>query len=122
MSHTFVPRSPLINPRILDSRGPAGPTHDAYKLAAEKVVTIPVPGGVGMEFAEINLTAVEQDAPGFMTAWGGGDKPNTSVLNWGPAIPTCNQITVPLLNGTFQLISSARTHVIIDLVGFFNAI
>lgn len=120
--HAFVAPPPNTNLRILDTRGPAGPNHDAYKLAANKPHHQTVPLGADKQFAVVNLLAVEQEAPGFMATWGTGPVPNTSVLNWGAPSPICNEITVPLVDGGFQLISSARTHVIVDLVGYLKAI
>lgn len=116
----FVPRPDNINPRILDSRGPAGPSHDAYKLAAGGTATVNVPGGAGKQRAVVNLTATEPEASGFFTAWASGPRPNSSELNFIAGNSIANKVIVPLApDGTFQLFSPARVHVVVDLVGYF---
>lgn len=115
----FVPRPDNISPRILDSRGQPGPSYDAYKLAAGATATIMVPGGAGKARAVVNLTATEQEAGGYYTAWASGPRPTSSDLNW-VANTISNKAIVPLApDGSFQLFSPARVHVVIDLIGYF---
>lgn len=119
----FVARAADINPRILDSRGPAGPNHDAYKMGAGVTITVPVPGGAGKARAVVNLLAVEAEAQGFFTAWASGSKPTSSDLNYNFAVAIANEVMVDLApDGTFQLYSRARTHIVIDLKGYFQPI
>ena len=117
----FIPRPDDLPPRILDSRGPAGPTHDAYKLGAGSTATVAVPRGAGKQRAVVNLTATEAEAPGFFTAWAGGSRPTSSKLNFPVAQAVANEVTIELApDGSFQLYSPARVHVVVDLVGYFQ--
>jgi N-acetylmuramoyl-L-alanine amidase len=119
--HGFIPRESGINPRILDTRGPVGPHYDTFKLAAGRTVTINVPNGSGKGFAVVNLAASDQEQPGFFSAWASGPRPESSRLNWVKSQTIANEVTVDLeKDGTFQLFSPARTHVIIDLVGYYQ--
>lgn len=116
----FVPRPPEIPPRIVDTRGP-DPHRDAYKLNANQQATVNVPGGAGKSFAIVNITVTEGEGPGFITAWAGGSVPNESKINWGAHTTIANEVTVPLNHdGTFQLVSIARVHLIVDLVGYYQ--
>jgi len=117
----FIPRPDDIPPRILDSRGPDGPTHNAYKLGAGKTATVAVPRGAGRTRAVVKLTAVEAEAPGFFTAWASGSRPLSSELNFQVATAITNSATIELApDGSFQLYSPARVHVVVDLVGYFQ--
>lgn len=119
----FVPRPPEISPRILDSRGPAGPNHDAFKMAAGVTVDVAVPNAAGKQRAVINLTATEGDAPGFFTAWAEGPRPTSSSVNWATRQTVANEIIVDLApDGRFKLYPSSRVHVVIDLVGYMQTL
>lgn len=116
----FTPRRADLDPRILDTRGPAGPSHDVYKLAANTPATIMVPDGAGKKRAVINLKSTESEGGGFFTAWASGPKPSSSELNWPAGQTIAIEAMIELApDGTFQLFSNVRTHVVIDLKGFF---
>lgn len=119
--HAYIPRAENIPPRILDSRGPAGPNHDAYKMGAGATVTVTVPGGAGKSQAVVTLTAVEAEGAGFFTAWPTGPTPTSSDLNWWGSQAIANTTVVDLApDGTFKLFSPVRVHVIVDLKGYFQ--
>jgi hypothetical protein len=118
----FIARPPNVNPRILDSRGPAD-NFDAYKMQAGQTITVPVPGAAGKSRAVVNLIAVHADAPGFFTAWATGlSKPLSSELNYQASQGIANEVTIEVgPDGSFQLYTNTRTHVVIDLKGYFQA-
>lgn len=116
----FIPRPDNVLPRILDSRGPAGPGHDTYKMGAGVTITVPVPGGAGKTRAVVNLLATEPDSGGYFTTWASGPRPTDSDVNFSGGQTIANEITVPLApDGSFQLYSFARTHVVVGLKGYF---
>lgn len=120
--HGFVPISPSANPRIFDTRGPAGPNRDNYKLDANKSITVSVPNSSDKQFAVVNLASAESEANGWLIAWGSGAVPNSSKLNYQQGKPIANEVTVPIVNGKFTLRASSRTHVFVDLVGYYKEI
>lgn len=108
----------LPEPRFVDTR----PGNDAYKLAADTVTRIALPGNVssaGAVAAVINVTITQPEAGGYFHAWPEGDRPeNASRLNFAAGQTIANEITVGLDgNGGFLVWSSARTHLLLDLVG-----
>jgi hypothetical protein len=116
----FVLRPDNIPPRILDTRGPAD-NFDAYKVKAGTTFTVPVPGGAGKTCAIVNLASVHTEGQGFLTAWASGDKPNSSEMNPVPTSAVANEVTIPLAaDGSFKLFSNVRTHIFIDLKGYYQ--
>jgi len=101
----------ILNPpmRIIDTRT----TNN--KLSAGEIRTINL--GVIGKAAFVNITAVQPQAAGFITAWGAGNRPNTSALNYQPGNAIANAVPVPVTNGAIQIYSSQATHVVIDLYG-----
>ena len=121
--HAFVPRASTQEARILDTRGPYGPTHDTYKLNANTQVAVNVPGAAGMGFAIVNITITEPEASGFVTVWAYGSRPNESKINWIKGLTIANEVTIPLdSNGSFQIWARSRTHVVLDLVGYYKVL
>lgn len=117
--HGFVSRPDTIKPRILDTRG----ANDAYKLNAGVAATVAVPGGAGKAFAVVNLVAVHPESNGYLTAWAGGSMPVESKLNYAYNQTVANEVTIPLAeDGSFKLWSNNRTHVVIDLVGYYQKV
>lgn len=115
--HGFVPRDSAQPERILDTRG----GNDAYKLAGMTAVPVNVPGGAGMSHAIVNLVTVSPEADGYLCAWASGPQPVSSKINYQRMQNIANEVTIPLApDGTFRMWSRARTHVIIDLVGFYK--
>ncbi len=119
--HGFIPRPETVPPRILDSRGPDGPNHDAYKVKPGAQFTVTVPQGAGKSHAIVNIVGVEANAPGFFQAWPGGPRPTSSELNFGVGAAIANEVTVELApDGTFQMYSPVSVHVVIDLKGYYQ--
>lgn len=121
LMNAFVLRPEHIPPRILDTRGPAN-NFDAYKVKAGATFTVPVPGGAGKTCAIINVAAVHADGPGFLTFWPSGtEMPTSSELNYPVGLAIANEVTVPLASdGSFKVYSNVRTHVFMDLKGYYQ--
>lgn len=116
----FVLRPENILPRIFDTRGPAD-NFDAYKPKAAATFTVSVPGGAGKTCAIINVATVHSDGPGFLTIWAGGERPTSSDLNFPVAQAIANEVTVPLAaDGSFKVFTNTRTHVFMDLKGYYQ--
>lgn len=117
----FVPRPAAQPPRVFDTRGPTN-NFDGYKLGAGTNMAIQLPGAAGKGFAVVNLTSVHSEGPGFFTVWNAGDVPTSSALNWAAGQTIANEITVPLApDGSFRIYTPVRTHVVVDLVGFYQS-
>ena len=118
--NAFVPRLPTTAPRILDTRGPVD-NFDAFKVVAGDTFSVPVPGGQGKTHAIVNIAAVHADAGGFLTAWASGDRPLSSDLNFPANQAIANCLPVPLAaDGSFKVYVNVRTHLFIDLKGYYQ--
>ena len=119
--------------RLLDTRGTAGVplTHGGAKIAANEQVVLQVTGTVaqGVEVparavAVIgNLTAVQVNGTGWVTAWPSGPVPAVSNLNYntGNATPAiANSFTCGLTAGGAMTVMCAQqaAHVVVDISGF----
>lgn len=108
----FVPIQPR---RLMDSRFAAGVPGSGC------VATLPVLGGMSAAVTNVTLTGTTRT--GFATTWPGtGAMPVVSTLNIdrvGQTRP--NHAVVPLAaDGTFKTYLGPRTHLIVDLVGYFT--
>lgn len=64
----------------------------------------------------VNITAVLPDAPGFITVWGDGPRPQASNVNYQPGDVIANLCQVPVTaHGSIKIYTLARTHFIVDL-------
>jgi hypothetical protein len=87
------------------------------------------PVGCGIPLAvaqavEMTIIAVEPAGPGYLTAWGLGAQPATSVLNYAGGDVVADTAIVPVVPGggpDFSLSSRATTHVVVDVLGYFAA-
>lgn len=99
----------IIEPkRVLDTRG-------GRRLDDKE--TIVVDAGVpGAKAIAVNLTVVDSKSGGFLTAWGEGNMPNVSNLNYPGGLICCNTSIVPLdADGKFRIYAYAGTHVLADV-------
>lgn len=93
---------------------------DTRKLGAKvqpgQVVEVGVPGGNAVG---VNITVTEAEGPGFVTAWGGGGKPDTSNVNYDRVGQTiANYATVPIDGDRIRFtVGTSAAHVIVDLQG-----
>lgn len=110
----------LFPQRLLDTRATTTPY--TGRVAAGQVLELPIqrlpgmPASVGAVVA--NLTVTGSDAAGYVTAFPcGGAAPETSTVNF-PAAGTVAGLTVTSVGaGSLCVLSSARAHLIVDLVG-----
>ena len=122
--------TPLAAPaRVLDSR-PAGDTVDGQfqrtgVLAAGATITLPVGGRAGVPptaaSVALNVTVTQAQANGFTTVYPcGGPVPNASNLNYltGDTVPN-SVITGLGAAGAVCIYTSAATHLIVDIAGYF---
>ena len=121
---------PLPAPaRVLDSR-PAGDTVDGQfqrsgVLAAGATMTLPVGGRAGVPptaaSVALNVTVTQAQGNGFATVFPcGGAVPNASNLNYltGDTVPN-SVITGLGAAGAICIYTSAATHLIVDIAGYF---
>lgn len=99
----------ILNPpaRLFDTRTSGG------MLKAGEVRSFAVP--YMCKAAEINFAAVQGKAPGYVTVWGDGPKPDTSALNFQTGAAIANALTVPVLNGKITVSASQDVHLIADI-------
>ena len=104
----------VTNPtRVYDSRRGA-------KLRAGQTVTVSTNLPAGAKAAHVNITGI-MDRGGFFTAWGAGQRPDTSVLNGVPGQAVANAVTVPVDGvGRIRLFTHAPAHLIVDVMGWYR--
>jgi hypothetical protein len=107
--------------RLLDTRQPE---FGAAKLGAGETGELTVTGQFVPPNARsvvLNVTIAEPEGSGFATVFpGGAEQPNTSNLNYrsGQTIP--NAVIVGLgPTGAIDIFTSAKAHVLVDVVGYF---
>jgi hypothetical protein len=115
--------------RILDTRpGPGQQEYVGAKPAAGQTISLKVAGvgpvpASGVQAVILNLTGTEAAAPGFVSAWPGGQaRPLTSVLNLTTSGQTrSNAVYVPVgSDGTIQLFTQSGTHLVADINGWLT--
>jgi hypothetical protein len=83
-----------------------------------------IPQGVAASVA-MTITVTGTTGPGYITAWGLGTQPLSSVLNYTAGETTANTTIVPVVPGAgndFSIYSSSgNPHVVVDVVGYFAA-
>jgi hypothetical protein len=105
--------------RVLDTRT-TGAT-----LTPWAALRVPVAGVAGVpadaKAVVVNLTAVDANGPGFLTAYPcGGSVPATSSLNYAGPTAVANASTVSLGAGALCLVSQQAAHVIVDVTGYLR--
>jgi hypothetical protein len=116
--HTMQPQ------RVLDTRSgrPLGPGEEIWApVSAARLLLSEVTA------VEVNLTVVHPTAAGYITAWPGDtDPPLVSNVNFGPGQTIANHAVVPVTRnergepGIALLNSTGSTHVLVDLVGWYD--
>ena len=115
---------PLFPQRLLDTR--TSETPFTGRVGERQVIELPIqrlagmPAGVGAAVANITVTSAA--GPGFVTAFPcGGAAPEASTVNF-PADRTTAGLTLTAVGGgSLCLLSSARAHLIVDLLGVWAA-
>ncbi|MFI2612009.1 DUF1565 domain-containing protein [Kitasatospora sp. NPDC018619] len=121
----FHPQGPT---RLLDTRAPIG-VPAAQAVPAWGTVDLPVAGladvpAEGVTAVTMNVTVTEPQADGHLTVYPhGGQRPETSTLNWTAGRTVANLVTVPVKDGrvSFYNASGDTVHVIADLAGHYTA-
>lgn len=122
--------------RIADTRVAGGPVDADTAL---QVVTMAVdysaqggiPSGCGLDAAAaeavmVNITVVAPERAGYATAYPPGEaRPLAASLNYAPGAIVNNTVVAKVATAQrgrpFALYSYARTHVVVDLVGYYTA-
>jgi hypothetical protein len=117
---------PVVPCRIVDTRGAAG-TYGGPALSAGVARAFALPGGpcTGLPGSvnawSLNITVVSPAAAGFIKAYPtGGSAPVVSTLNYTAGVTLANAAIVPSgPSGSITVASSAGTHLLIDVNGYF---
>lgn len=109
---------PLPTSWRFDTRNPGW-----SKLKAKSTFRMPGIPGVPDDAVAIhaNFTFVNALTAGYITVWGEGPKPVSSILNYG-LIPFagCNAVNVTTASdGSFQVFSLGATDLVIDVFGYY---
>ena len=99
----------IVSPpvRVYDSRSTDDP------LPAQTVRAIPV-NQPDAKAVFVNLTVTQQNAAGYLTAWGAGPMPDVSNLNYGVK-DLCNSSWIPVVDGHINVWAYSATHLIVDV-------
>ena len=115
---SFYPVTPC---RVADTRGAAGPILESGTM---RTFGVPASGcnipNTAAAYA-MNVTVVPDGALWYLTAWpAGAGQPNVSTLNSWDGSVVANAAIVPAgADGAISVYASGRTHVILDLNGYF---
>ena len=113
--------APVVPARLLDTRSAAA------KVAPGATVAVPVLGrgglpATGVTAATLNVTALDADAAGYLTAFPcGTDPPLASTVNYDAGAIVPNATTVALgVAGSVCVFSMAAAHIVLDGTGYFT--
>lgn len=104
--------------RVLDTRNGGGPL-DNQELTVDVSTVLPADAGA----AVVTVTVVDAERDGYVTAHPAGTAaPEVSnLLVLRPVRTVSNQVVVGLDNGRFELLQTGRSHLVIDVVGYFTS-
>ena len=116
---------PVTQTRILDTRD------SGVKMAAGSTMdrklrgVAGVPDSPAVTAVAVNVSALDQDGPGFLTFWPKGvPRPGTSSLNYGTQRMQTELVVATLSADGWTSIynnTSANIHVLLDVVGYYTA-
>jgi hypothetical protein len=112
----------VLPQRLLDTR-----VASAQRVAAGQVVSLPVAGTAAVPGSAaavaVNVTALDSDAPGFVTVWPcGTPRPTASNLNLGPGQAVPNLVVSKVgADGQVCLFTMSDADLVVDLQGWFAA-
>jgi hypothetical protein len=116
---------PLTPCRVVDTRGTAGP-FGGPEMEAQSTRSFAIPaGGCNVPSTakaySMNVTVVPDGVLSFLTAWpAGAGQPFVSTLNSFDGSVVANAAIVPAgANGAISIYVTDRTHVILDINGYF---
>ncbi|MFN0026904.1 MAG: hypothetical protein ACKV2O_06955 [Acidimicrobiales bacterium] len=88
------------------------------RLAAGETLTIPQMAPAGSVAVQLNITVVNPDEGGYLTAFGCGERPWASTVNFIPNEVVANAAAVPVgPNGEVCVFTTSATHLVIDYNG-----
>lgn len=123
-SNTFTTATPF---RLSDTRASRTELNGGMSggLPKGQQMTIIVAGqrGIAADAKAIsaNVTAVGADAPGYLTVWPCGARPNTSTVNFGSGTASANGAQMPLsADGTLCIYANTNVQVIVDVNGWWS--
>lgn len=127
----FTPVAPcrIVDTRLAGGAIAAGTTRtfdaDGSTFVAQGGVATScgVPYGASRAVA-MTVTVTETATPGWVTAWGLGAMPLSSVLNYATSDTVANTTIVPIVPGAgndFSIWTYANAQIIIDVVGYYAA-
>lgn len=117
--------TPLAPARVLDTRDGTG-QEGAGAVVGGSSITVALLGrggipGEGVSAIVLNVTATAPTAPGFVTVWPSGTRPLASNLNLTTGRTVPNRVIVKVgADGAVRLFSSATTHLIADVGGWYG--
>lgn len=102
----------VINKRAYDSR-----TDRPMNANETRAVQLGITGKAAL----VNFTLTNVKAPGYLTAWGDGAKPATSVVNAAAGVTVANAVIVPVrADGTIQVFVLAACDVVVDVYAVWD--
>lgn len=105
--------------RILDTRNPSGSQPFVSSLPI-KVLATGCGGPSSANSYVLNATVVPPGPMDFLTLWNGvGQQPLVSTLNASDAAITSNMAIVPTSNGSIGAFVPEKTHLVLDITGYF---
>jgi hypothetical protein len=112
----------VLPQRLLDTRVAPGQRVPGGQVVSLPVAgTAPVPGSAGA--VSLNVTALDADAPGFVTVWPcDSARPTASNLNLGPDQAVPNLVVSKVgADGQVCLFTMSDADLVVDLQGWFAA-
>ncbi|MHA3701190.1 hypothetical protein ACXR2U_03320 [Jatrophihabitans sp. YIM 134969] len=116
--------TPLAAQRLLDTRNGNGAPVGAIPAGGTVSVVVTGRGGVpatGVGAVAVTVTVVTPASSGYVVAYPTGTaRPGSSNVNFGAGRTVSNLVVVPVgTGGRISLSSSARTHAIVDVSGWY---
>ena len=111
--------------RLVDTRGPNDPLGGPALVSAQERVFL-LEGlcnlPVSATAVALNVTVTITGSEGFVTVWPDGEsRPPTSTINFSTGQTRANNAVVKLgSSGAVRAVSSAATHIVIDVTGYFQ--
>jgi hypothetical protein len=121
-SHGFVTPA-----RLLDTRPVGRVGYTGAKPTAGQTLDVQIAGQAGLPVSGVravalNVTIADATAPGFVTVWGEGDRPETSNLNVqtvGQTVP--NMVIVPVgVDGKVRIYTDHGGHLLADVAAWWG--
>lgn len=99
----------VTNPpkRLLDTRA----THNPLRAGEPFALKV----GEKCSAVMVNIVAISPAADGHVNAWGAGERPQASVLNYTKGETIANAVIVPVDGDVIRLASTQGLHVVVDL-------